>query len=244
MNAIRNCIFLTGCLLTLTCITHAQNAREDFIRINEAYLKAGPVSMDIRYALYNEVSDKKPAHELKGTLKAKGSMKYYHVNNTETIDNEQFQLVVNHAEKRMSMRGKYGVQATASGGLSLVDLQFLDSAISRSRKITYNKGMGTACYTIVFADGVYKEARIEFDRKNYFIHKLVFIYAGELATEGTPKKMEIGCTNIRIGDELADDVFDTARFVKKGRTRYFPADHYKTYKLTDLYTRRKSIASK
>ncbi len=250
MKRNHNCyvhVVILAMMMVVSQLLSAQDPKEDFVKINEAFLSPTSLIMDIRYAVYAKKTGKTPILEQYGELKQQGSNRYYKLNSIETIEHKDYQLVVNHLEKRMLFTRKF-YDSTANSlqrQMSPMDKEFLNMMIKIADTIIYKKESGNlSSYTIRLSGGdSYDEVKIVYNKKTYLIDKMVFVYPDLPTNPNIPnqqiQRVEVNCIGVKTNTKLPQDLFSYSKFIRQGRTQFFPTEAFKHYKMTDLYTTKK-----
>lgn len=225
-------IFFVGLIICVQCI--AQNAKEDFLKINKAYLNRS-LSMKVHYEVFKKWEDNVPLEKEEGEIKTNGIYKYTKTGNIETVQNKDYYVIVDHEDKQISLLGTMGQEPKPDERLIMINL---DSAIQSCTQVEFHKeNKQQNSYTLVFPISEYQKVKIIFNKNTFLIEKMILHYreAEEYDDDSKfPPRLEITYYDIDTNPTFAEDTFTSNRFLKKENKKYYCRDEYKGYKLTNL----------
>ncbi len=220
---------------------HSQNVKEDFVKINEAYLNAPQLSFDTRFALYDKIADGNPIIQEMGVVRIQNHIRYCKMGGIETIQTDSFQLVVNHQEKKMSiMPIKKEKNFAATSSLSAMDKEFMDMMLKSSSSVVFKKVDGNTNSYILQLDGEYfNQFKVFYNKKTFLLEKLVFLNTTTQTNEEAeriPARMEIDIYPKKV-EQNTNHFIDISTYIVKKKSKFYASDKYKNYTITDLFSK-------
>lgn len=219
-------------LLSPACI-RAQNAAEDFRKVNAAYEAAGVMSMEVDYFLYEDHKSIAPFEKQTGTYLRSGSSSLMRLSGIETLVNKQYLLVCDHNDK-MILLGDPGASAQPSD-MDPAALLKICSAVRFAKQDN-----GTLVYRLEFDKtslSEYSVLEISIDPSSFFITKLVMYYRFESVLReernapATTPRLEIVYRQIKTNVKIKGDEFSESRFIKGKGKDVVCNEKYSEYKL-------------
>jgi hypothetical protein len=213
----------------------AQVAKDDFMRINSAYVEHPRLSIKIKYEVYKNKDSKLPFSTETGEVKCKDKVRYSRVGNIENIEKENYRLIVDHEDKNISLLGITG--SNQASALLPIDLEKLLGLCSKVEFQPLQNNQN--CYRMLLPGEEYGEIKLIYNAKTFFIEKLILQYAKKENLEGTdagPKeapRMEISYMNYSTDPEFGNTPFNYDAFLEKKNGKLVARNAYKTYTVNE-----------
>lgn len=200
--------------------SRAQNAKEDFARINKAYAETSRLSMRIVYTVYSNHTSLNAIDRQEGTYKKENANYSNSLMGAETIVNNSKMLTINreHKTMRLSPAKPYN-----SGAMAGVDLETI---LKSYKKIEFlNWGKKEKGYVIHFRDGQSALSRCElhFSTETYLVTRMVLYYSTdmEFSEDGTGRaekpRVELDFTEISTNPRFSKEEFDLGKYIVFGK---------------------------
>ena len=230
-----NVAFLV-CVLTLS--TNAQNAKQDILKINEAYSKFSHLSMNITYNLFKNYTANVPFESESGYFQQQGTLRYSKLKEIESLQNKNCLVVIDNEDKLIVVGNPVKFNAKK---ITLLDL---DTALTKCSSVSFiDAGSTLSCYKMSFRQDIVSEfdaIDLYFNKKSFLVEKMVFYYREKIRIneedETSPKekpKLEVVFSKMKF-DKISDETFySETRFVEKRKGKYFPVSAYSEYELID-----------
>lgn len=215
-----------------------QNAKEDILKINEAYSKFTDLSMSITYNLYANFSATKTSETETGLYKQFGKLRYNKLKNIESIQNKEYLIVIDNEDKKIVIGNPVRFDYKK---VTMIDLDSIFKSCSNIKlidNIPEQKG-----YKLSFKPDIVSEhdaIELYFNRKTYLVEKLVFYYRRKIRVnendENSPKekpRLEIVFSKFNFHPEKDNNLFLEASYFEKNKNKYYPVKKYVEYEIID-----------
>ena len=207
----------------------AQNARQDFARINAAYGNHLTLSQDVRYTLYTDHATQNIQEVKTGHVIRDGDRVYFRLEEVETLNNERYHLMIDHAEKVIILNRAEHMTYRPTPA------ETTDQLLARCRSVQYlEPNTRQKAYRLHFPAGEYERVEVFFHRQTSFIEQIVFFYrtplkVDETAATAKPPRLEMIYTNINTAPEITENTFSEQPVVKMGSDGHVLQNKYKNY---------------
>lgn len=222
-------------LCSLVSGLKAQDLKSDCLKINQNYNACKKLSMKMDYELYSNYTAAIPFQKLDGEMKRNSELMAYKIGPIETVRTEKYELVVDHDEQFIALMEHHTKLFEWDEKMYVGNL---DKILLHCESTTYTEEKNnTGCYDIKMKAGEFAKARLYFDKKTFFITKLILFYRGEtvLNEDGNGKKerprLEITYKNIEENKEFAPNEFSELKYVIKSGDNFKCIEKYKDYTL-------------
>jgi hypothetical protein len=217
----------------------SQVAKDDFARINKTYADNMQLSMKIRYDVYKNKSTATPLQAETGEIKRNEAAKYTRIGNIETIENENYKLIVDNEDKNISVLGGT-IEEKKPGGNDGTYLVNLENLLSICSKLEFQKiSEAQNCYSIVIPAEEYSEIKVFYNSKTFFIEKMIFYYNEIQNLEGQEKsikeapRMEISYYDVKLKPDFGSTPFTYDNFLEKRKGQFVGKGSYKEYRINE-----------
>lgn len=228
-------------ILTLGKISMAQTAKDDFAKINDTYAGFKQLSIKIKYELFQNKQTKAPYQTLFGEFKKDGSKTYSVIGPVESVDNEDYLVIVDNEDKSISLLGKSKgsekIKEDSKNELYLVNMQKL---LSMCTKISFKQeNEQHSSYMLELDDVQYEKIKITFNRKTFLIEKMVFFYNETENLDGKEDgkkeapRMEVSYYELNQKPLLSAAVFTYNKFLEKSSNDFKCKEPYKGYEINN-----------
>ena len=222
-------------------LLQAQNAKEDFAKINEAYSINQNLSFNIEYLAYETYASSTPIDKQYGFYKRQGENIYNGLGGIENLTTPAETIVIDSANKKLMVKPTFKSANNNTSNITMVDL---DKLLYKYKKIApVSKNKNERGYTLEFQDKVmsdYSKVEVYFSTKTYLITSLVFYYRAKFdfsnsfpAKTGDKPKLEIKFTNIDTSPSFKEDEFLASHFVIGKRGSRKASSKYKGYSISE-----------
>lgn len=233
-NKIEICL-LSFLLITSAKTTHAQNASEDFKKVRAAYDAAPAISMDVLYKSYPDYTTTVENDSQSGSFKRQGSNLYSNLLGIETLQNSQFNIIVENNSKKLVILDP----AKASVNISPVNV---DSVLSMCSSVKFIEGAGNQrIYKLSFDKLTsFQYSTIDFciNKETFLIDKIVLYYRDAVnfnyEDKEAPKKkprLEIIYKNINTHAVFTNEQFSEKKYITVSENAIKPTGTYSAYEL-------------
>ncbi len=212
-----------------------QNLEKDFQAIHETYLTHPFLSFKPTYTFYDDtLANAVVVDKLQGEVKRRGYCLYTNLAGIETIQNEQFTLVVNHEVRDITL------SARTKKAFEWEDHFYFDqlkSFLDMSSGYAYRTNGIFSRYDLFIKEGKYAKIAVHFDSRTHFIHKLVFYYRYPQMIAVTPHvsksalKMEVFYSDINVYPIYAVSEFSEQKYLTKKQNNFVCKPTFKYYEL-------------
>ncbi len=197
----------------------SQNAKEDFEKMNKAFdVKA--LSMKIRYDLYKNKDTKILFQKEVAELKQSGNLKWMKIGKMETLETDKYSLLIDHGAKEISLLGKSLNQQNEKNSNPFK--MNLDSLLKICEKVEFkNENENQNSYELVFPNSEYNKVKVVYNKKTFFIEKLIMYYDEKRKLDENKKeekeapRMEILCSEINTNPSFSDTDFTSDKYIEK-----------------------------
>jgi hypothetical protein len=235
----KNVVYIIVFLLIVS-FGHAQDIKKDCLKINQKYNATKKVSMKMDYTLYANYTTITPFQKEKGEMKRNDELMSYKVGPIETVRTEKYELVIDNDEQVIAMMEHHTKLFSWDEKMYVGNL---DKILPYCESTSYTEEKDNqGCYDIKMKSGEYSRAKLYFDKKTFFITKLILFYRKEtiLNQDGVGKKekprLEITYTDIQESPVFAANEFSESKYVVKGGKNFKCIEKYKDYTLqVDLF---------
>jgi hypothetical protein len=199
---------------------YAQNAKEDFERVNKAYKEIPTVSMDIVYTVYPNHYTDASIDRQQGTYKKEKEKFYSSLMGAETIVRDSKMLTIHKEQKSITLSPAKPLYGFDASGMKL------DELLKVYKKIDFiNKSQNEKGYVVYFKDGsnVLSKFEFYFNAETYLITKMKLYYNRNMEFsadgKGNPDKprLEISFSNINTHPKFNKEDFDLEKYVVFGK---------------------------
>ncbi|MDQ3110963.1 MAG: hypothetical protein M3R17_13805 [Bacteroidota bacterium] len=228
-------LFLLCCAVSMGA--RAQNAKEDFMKVNRNYSAATELGMKIHFALFSDYNGTTPFEVQDGSYLKKGTNFYSDLMGIKTIQNSETRLTVNENDKTIIVSDPL----KSSKNPSEVNL---DSILSKCSDVVFtDAGQGEKLYRLRFD----KTSFFEFDiidiriGSDSYIKKLILYYREAVSLDETNSglkkekpRLEITYNSITTSPVIEQDQFSEKKYIAGSgkKTSLLPA--FATYRLLNL----------
>jgi hypothetical protein len=214
---------------------NSQTAKEDFAKINNAYVNNSQLSMKVKYELYKNNLAKEVFQVETGEIKRNGNNKYTKIGNIETIENDKYRVIVDHDDKNISLLSTITVadETPKKEELYLVNLEKMLAICSKVEFKEENKVQNS--YLLMLPNEEYSEIKIIVNKKTFFIEKMILYYSKEQNIEDKedgskePPRMEISYYDFNLKPQYTDADFTYYKFLEKRNGKLLATPAFKTY---------------
>ena|SRR3989344_7173980 len=221
-------------------VGYAQDIKSDCLKINQKYNTSKKVSMKMEYNLYSNHTATVPFQKERGEMKRNNELMSYKIGPMETVRTDKFELVVDNDEQFIAMM-EHKTKLFSWDEKMYVGT--LDKILPYCESTSYTEEKDNqGCYDIKMKAGEYSRAKLYFDKKTFFITKLILFYRKEtiLNEDGVGKKekprLEIIYKDIQENPEFAANEFSETKYVVKSGSTFKCLEKYKDYTLrVDLF---------
>lgn len=233
MNIYRATSVILGLLFSANWL-FGQDPKDDFKKINEAYLKQNEFSMDVVYNLYENSSTKAIFQSERAEVKHSKGKQYYKIATYESLFTDKYAIVLDHESKVAQVVKSI---AAKKKNIFSVDLDTVFLKLCQSVE-HFEDGPNQRGYKLKTDHSEYEEIHIYFNKQTYFIEKMVLFYAvktnlrdpEDLKKQNKPR-MEILCTNINFSPNFTKSTFSEQKYISTQGMKIQLQPAYKTYKL-------------
>ena len=226
--------------LHLCAFSSAQNAKEDFSKINATLMGAGNLLMETEYRVYENHLSKIPKEVSYGVIKQKDNKLYQHISTVQALMNDKYTVHLDSSERILVISDpvKLGEQRKLA---MQVDLNTL---LSQCKSIAFKEiSKIDGVYLLAYKDDAVTEfdnCEIYFDRKAFVVKKMVLYYSDKMQLDddkpeekGQEPKLEIIFKKIDTQAVFKDGEFDEKRFVETKGNKLTAASRYKGFRVID-----------
>jgi len=222
----------------LSMNSFGQNAKQDVMKINEAYSKFNDLSMNISYNLYKNYAATSPVETETGSYKQHGSLRYNKLKGTESLQNKEYLIIVDNEDKIIVVSNPVKFNP---GKITMVDL---DKAFANCSSIQFidNKTDQNG-YKLTFKQNIVSEfdaIDLYFNKKSFLVERIVFYYREKISVnpedESSLKekpKLEIIFSNMNFKTISDLTFFSEDRFIEKRQGKYYPVSTLHEYEVID-----------
>lgn len=214
----------------------AQNAKEDIIKINQAYAdKNSHLSMEVSYNLYNNYASKQIAETKKSMVKKQGDFHHVTMDGIETIMTKNFVIVVDPSEKIILL----GNPVKADEKLMMVNLEKITEQCSSVDYIEVSANSGG--YKLSFKKEVnsnFEMVDVIYNKQSYMPEKMVLYYRNAMPlnpedpnSKKDKVRLEIVFDKVDHHPKLDKAVFNESYYITKVKGKEEPTEKYKGYKI-------------
>lgn len=240
MKSMRAILFI-GFLWVVT-ETWAQPAVE-LKKISDRFNTPASYSADLVYAYYDTYITQEAGEKMNGKYIKKNTSTYLKIGYTETVTTDSYIFSVDHEDKNIEILERKKKTGKPSNPLSF-KLDTLLKLKHTIRPIQSNAGIGI--YEIESDFMEYEKVQIHFNKKTYDMVKMVLFFSTQMEEEfieheggfevvekeGTAPRLEISYNNIKVNEEISDEVFSYNKFVgSSGYNKFYCKPEYKNYRI-------------
>lgn len=214
----------------------AQNIEEDLGKINEQYnLKS--LAMDIQYEVYPNHTTLTSIQTETGKVRKEGNKLYYRIGPVETLNTDDYNLVVNHDEKLIALLPVKQAEKVEVPGFIPENVNKL---LATCENVAFEViGKTIHAYHLECSLSEYSKISLIFNNKTFLLEKLKLYYRHSLPEEETdrqaestePVRMEITYKNIETKPDFSDNTFNYEKFVTEDGGVYRVNEGYSEYRL-------------
>ena len=221
----------------------AQDAIADFTAINKAYENHTKVSMLIDYSLYSKLSDKFPEKRMTGFYKRQEQWTHSKLLGVETIQNDNYLLMVDPAEKVIMISNPPTNAAATPISVSI------EQALAICESVQFNpESADQASYTMTFnpESSEYHHIKIFFNKNNWFITAIELISNNlfgltqeqqkEVIAQNKEKsKVVIAYRELNTTATFNASEFSEAAYIKRNQESWEATQQYANYRIINNY---------
>jgi hypothetical protein len=213
---------------TVTTKLSAQNAKEDFSRIEKVYENAGALNIYANYLLYTGYSSGTLVEQQKSHFHMSGLTTYTRMGDIETVLSPNSTVIVDHSEKTIMLS-----PPSAKGKIKKKYGFNIDSVLQKYKSVDYAKmSSNEAAYTLTFQTGQFESIKMYFNTSSYFLTKVILYYRDaidEKPFNGSRPRMEIQYDLTR--EESAEaEKYSEKKFFIIVKGKYTLRPEYKKYR--------------
>lgn len=239
---IKHKYYIIMVVMVFTGSLFSQVAKEDFANINKAYTEHPRLSLKMKYEIFKNRTTAVTTSTETGILKQKDDARYTRIGKIESVENEQYKMIVDHEDKNISLLGKLPApeQAVKSGDATGVSPVDLEKILQICKKVEFKKLNETQnSYTLILPGEEYEEIRLIYNSKTFFIEKLVMCYAEKQNLDDNDEglkeapRMEISYSEYNTKPDFGKTAFTYEAFLEKRNGKLVARPAYKTYEIHD-----------
>lgn len=220
---------------------YSQNPKEDFHKINQAYISSKDMSMTISYTVFESHNSLVPIETSTGEYKQHGNFFYSKIQNVESLSNSTHYIVVDNEDKLIVVANP---QKTTLNSVTMVDIE---QSISMCSSVEYINLKGSSVgYKLNYNKNIaseYDVIEIYFSKQSFQVEKIIVFYRNKInfqtdnvnAIKDKPR-LEITFSNITKKAITDVAFFSELRFVEQKKGKYYPVNTYREYELINQKT--------
>lgn len=226
-------ILITSIGLGELMTVHAQNLKEDFVRVNQVYEKNKQLFFQTEYRAFKSTEEDKPLHIEIGMFYRNNDLNYQKIGAIESIKTKDYYLMVDHEESRMAILNSVSFKNEVQTPLEMLqEANLLDYC----EVIAFQKEEeGQTSYLIKPSISEYESIKIILNSKTFFIEKLILFYKNEqdLEDDGLLAKprLEIIFKDINTNPDFPTEIFTYNNFLTRERGKLSCKSQYSHYTL-------------
>lgn len=230
MNTIRLYLVLFGILFFKVGV--AQNAAQDFKKINQSYAKYDKLSMDIEYLYYQDENKKEATQVKKGSFKKNEKKIVSNLIGITTIQNERYMWMIDNENKAIVV-SKPKISFDITMALPIDSMLKMCSSVNfkelskkeNSYQLNFNKN----------ADN-YKSITVTYNADTYFLNNIIISFRDPVLTdvnneESVKKipKLIIRYSNINTNPNFSTVSFSEQQYFEVKGNKIIGKAQYKAY---------------
>lgn len=228
-------------MLCMGCVwsSVAQNAKDDFLKINQAYQKHTVLHMKMKYEVYKNEQSITPLQTELGEVKLNGSSKYTKISNIETLENNDYTMIVDGNDRHISLLKKKIEKNSPAINTDLMKMN-LEKLLEQCEKVEYKKEAGNkSSYLLLMPAGEYSRVKIIFNSSTFLIEKMVLYYSQKEnleALEGAEKeapRLEITYYEVNTRPAFTSKEFAVENYLQKESGKWKGKGMYAGYTVYD-----------
>ncbi len=242
--------FSLGSFILLICVAltgfkpDVKNASRDFVKIREAYKKAGKLSMDMEYKVYQgHESDLLKEEHTGHYLKSGNDNLYMELFGTLTICNREIKMVKDDSGKVVLLTKPVPEDTKQP----LVDMEKMLQVCSQVTALPSSKMVKG--YHLEFGDQIMEMKAVEvyFDTTTYLVQKVILFYAKDVdvhpeykwkgkKSETYKPRLEVEYQHINTNPVVSELKFSADKYIKKTNNKWKLQPALAKYQLLDQTT--------
>jgi hypothetical protein len=228
-------LFILFIVVRNICI--AQVAKDDFAKINQAYVTNSKMTMKTSYELFQNKETKNVFQKEIGEIKRDGNLQYTKLGDIETIRSKEYNVIVDHEDKNISVLGLSADPNSLDEKTYMIDLE---KALKSCAKVEFNKENNNQnSYDLELPASEYSEIKIIFNSKTFLLEKMVLYYSElqnlEDKQDGLKERprLEITYSDIDLRPRFSGSEFTYNKFIEKNGGKLNCKSPFKDYILYD-----------
>ncbi len=234
-----NRIFLIVGFIFYTTTCFGQVAKEDFEKINKAYAKHSTISMQVTYDLYRNKVDKTVLQSQQGEFKRSGNLYCSRIGTVQTLDTEKYKLILDEEDKNITLLGKDNSTPEEANRMDVFSMNF-DRLLAMCSKVVFKaENESQNSYVLSFENDEYDEMKLVFNKKTFFLEKMLLFYSQAQNMEGEKEdlkekpRLEITYSNIKLDVRFPENEFSYDKYLIKKDGKLVGKAGYKEYTIND-----------
>jgi outer membrane lipoprotein-sorting protein len=219
------CILFTS--LVILAFKPAYDIKTDLLKMQEFYKKHSHLSLTVQVEMIDAASGKTNANPVSGIVKRNGNLFYNSFDNIETIVNENYYLVVDHARKRITCDKPTAYsqqQDIASDYPSVID------TLLKYTKVTFLRTEKNVKWYSFPGSKMDQFSKIEIGlHKEGYLQGLVYHFPGD--DEELAEIVRISYSDINTHSAFSEKQFSEKKYISHSGKKVTPAAAFKDYKI-------------
>lgn len=213
-------------LVLLYGTSSAQNFKQDFRQVQEAYSKLDKFYCEIKINMYETTGASKPAQVMLSTIKKQAGDFWYSMNTSKMIVNDRCILYINEESKKMyySVRDKENeIKLPEQNPVAMVD-----SLLGKSDSIVY-KGIKNGClnYTVHSPQSIIIKSEMAIDKESHLMRSITYYY--DEKKKNAAAKVTIEYMKINTAPAFTESDFSEEQYVVFSNNMLKPVNAYSAY---------------
>ncbi len=225
---------LTICMVFMSAAAFSQQIKDEVYQINKAYKNMPVYSVNSVYELFAD-QDPQPVKVESGVLARNQKNKYFKIGDLESVQTEEYAVVVHHPSKLISLNG-ISLSDETKAQLDEYNPENVEQLLKMADKSALKTTGKQSCISFYFKEGKYSEMHLYYHKKTYHISKVVMKFTDKMEYMGKHFQPTLVITykDFNTKPVFGADDFTYFRYVNKSGKKLVPKPAYKLYKVNDL----------